>query len=90
MADPSPKSCRPRGLLVAQDIELTRARAEARVVASAHCVRRDCTMDVDDCGRCPHFVRIDTHEAGYVLVCRSPEADEHERDGNGGSFGEPS
>ena len=91
MADTLPKSSRPRGRhLVGQDIELTRASPEARVIASAHCVRRDCKMDVEDCAGCPHFVRIDTHEAGYVLVCRSADADEHVGDGNGWTFGDPS
>ena len=89
MADTPSKSSRPRGRhLVGQDIQLTRADPEARVVASAHCVRRGCTMDVEDCAGCPHFVRIDTHEAGYVLVCRSADADEHVDDGNGWTFGE--
>jgi hypothetical protein len=45
-------------------------------------------MDVEDCAGCPHFVRIDTHEAGYVLVCRTEEADEV-HDGQGWTFGEP-
>lgn len=89
MADAPPKSSRPHGRhLVGQDIQLTRASAEGRVVASAHCVRRGCTMDVEDCAGCPHFVRIDTHEAGYVLVCRTEEADEV-HDGQGWTFGEP-
>jgi hypothetical protein len=92
MAEPPPTSSRPPGWhLVGQDIQLTRAKVqgEIRVIASAHCVRKDSTMDVEDCAGCPHFVRIDTHEAGYVLVCRSAEADEHADDGHGASFGEP-
>lgn len=55
--------------LVQQDIHLERDAATQRVVASVECARKTCVTDVEHCARCPHFVRIDTHEAGYVLLC---------------------
>jgi hypothetical protein len=63
---------------VQQDIQLTReSRGEAtRVVARVECARRDCNMEVEGCARCAHFVRIETHEAGYVLLCREDEEPE--------------
>jgi hypothetical protein len=30
----------------------------------------DCDLLVEQCGRCRRFARIETHEAGYVLLCR--------------------
>lgn len=76
--DSSTKPTPPWGpRLVEQDIQLTREpRAGAlRVIARVECVRRGCGMEVEDCGRCAHFVRIETHEAGYVLLCRADHED---------------
>jgi hypothetical protein len=61
--------------LVQQDIHLARDAETQRVVASVVCARKACVTDVDSCGRCPHFVRIDTHEAGYVLLCTTTPGD---------------
>lgn len=61
--------------LIEQDIHVRRlpAAAGARVVAEVQCARRGCTMDVEQCARCPHFVRIETHEAGYLMLCSADE-----------------
>lgn len=57
--------------LVLQDILLQREPQSGRVVASAVCARKGCSVNVEDCAHCAHFARIDSHEAGYVLVCRT-------------------
>ncbi|HEX6240740.1 MAG TPA: hypothetical protein VFZ61_07600 [Polyangiales bacterium] len=67
---PSDKSSPPPSL-VQQDIHLERERGSGRVVATAVCARKGCAVNVEDCAHCAHFARIDTHEAGYVLICRS-------------------
>lgn len=76
---PPPKSGRTH--LVQQDIRVARADPtdpSARVVASVHCARRDCVLDVENCAACPQFARIEVHEAGYILVCREEEAPRHD------------
>lgn len=70
---PQSRMIRPHGRLVPHEIRLAREPDEAggsRVLATVHCERRQCTMDVDDCARCERFVRIDVHEAGYLMMCR--------------------
>lgn len=61
----------PSPSLVLQDIRLQREPGSDRVEATAVCARKNCRVNVEDCARCAHFARIDTHEAGYVLVCRA-------------------
>jgi hypothetical protein len=59
--------------LVEQDIELAEVESEQGgrcVTASVTCARRGSVMNVEDCAQCPYFARIETHEAGYVLLCR--------------------
>jgi hypothetical protein len=75
---PSDKSSKPP-LLIQQDIELQRERDSGRVIASAVCARKGCSVNVEDCARCAHFARIDTHEAGYVLVCRTEASQQEQR-----------
>ena len=67
---PSDKSSQSPSLVL-QDIQLQRAPDTGRVVATAVCARKGCSVNVEDCARCAHFARIDTHEAGYVLMCRA-------------------
>ena len=45
------------------------------------CERREQNLDVDVCRSCERFARIDLHETGYVMLCRSEdeEIDEGER-----------
>ena len=81
MDETSPKPASPRGLvLVEQDICLRRVpdTAGSGVVAEVECARRGCTVHVEQCARCPHFVRIETHEAGYLLLCRGHEQPAHD------------
>lgn len=73
MKERSPNEPAPGSLhLVAQDIHLRRAPSASgsHVIAEVECTRRRCTMDVEQCAGCPHFVRIETHEAGYLLLCQ--------------------
>lgn len=64
----------PSSSLVQHDIHLARdAATPSKVVASVMCERRGCEMRVEVCARCPRFARIETHEAGYVLLCRAHE-----------------
>lgn len=60
-------------LLVQQDICLAREEADGsvHVVATVACARRGLDVAVEECAHCPHFARIETHEAGYVMLCRT-------------------
>jgi hypothetical protein len=58
-------------LLVQQDIKIERERDSGRVVASAVCRRKGCSVNVEDCAQCAYFARIDVHEAGYVMLCQT-------------------
>jgi hypothetical protein len=74
-----PRSPRPSSRLVPHEIQLTRKPSESGtspVVATIHCERRDCTLNVETCGYCERFARIETHEAGYVMLCRSKDEEE--------------
>jgi hypothetical protein len=68
--------------LVQQDIQLSRESCDGvtRVVARVECARRGCTMEVEQCAGCSHFVRIETHEAGYLLLCRIGEEGEQKNE----------
>lgn len=81
MDDITPKPPPPaRARLVQQDILLSREARDGttRVVARVECARRDCVVEVEYCARCPHFARIETHEAGYLMLCRAADQDEHD------------
>lgn len=71
---PAHPRCR-RPLLVQQDIQLSRHGdgAAAPVVATVECARRNCTVEVEACAQCAYFARIETHEAGYILLCRGDD-----------------
>ena len=69
-----PNSSRPALRLVQHDIHLSRERSESdrsQVVARVTCERRGCEVLVEQCAHCERFARIETHEAGYVLLCRA-------------------
>jgi hypothetical protein len=67
---------------VQQDIQLSRESRDGvtRVVARVECARRGCTMEVEQCAGCSHFARIETHEAGYLLLCQTGEEGEQTED----------
>jgi hypothetical protein len=69
-----PRKTWPSSHLVEHDIRLTREQSSDReppkVVARVRCERMDCDVLVEQCARCPRFARIETHEAGYILLCR--------------------
>ena len=63
--------------LVAHDITFERQGLElpAEVVATIECERTGCTLRVEVCRRCERFARIEPHEAGYTMLCRSTDED---------------
>lgn len=64
----------PASSLVQHDIHLARDPSRgSSVVASVECERFGCKVLVEACARCTRFARIETHEAGYVLLCRPRE-----------------
>ena len=79
----------PHSRLVPHDITLVRVETEqgrSEVHATIECERRGCTLRVETCAQCERFARVEPHEAGYVMLCRStdsyvpcePDADEPE------------
>jgi hypothetical protein len=66
----------PHSRLVAHEIRFERPSSEhgpSSVIATVRCERRNCRMTLDQCRACPRFARIDVHEAGYVMLCRSTD-----------------
>lgn len=60
------------------DVHFGRQTAEdgsSKVVATVACERRQCTVSVDVCSECERFARIEVHEAGYTMLCRSTDLD---------------
>jgi hypothetical protein len=81
MTTQPPRCARPSSHLVPHEIRLTRKRSEvgtSTVVATVHCERRESTLNVETCGYCERFARIDMHEAGYVMLCRSEDEEPDE------------
>ncbi|MFM2418578.1 MAG: hypothetical protein RL385_3301, partial [Pseudomonadota bacterium] len=61
-----------QGLPIVHDVRLRREQrcdGSSRVIAEIDCERKGEPMSVEDCANCARFVRIDTHEAGYVVLC---------------------
>jgi hypothetical protein len=48
----------------------------AAVVATVYCERRNVNCEVEHCGYCERFARIEVHEAGYTMLCRSADEEE--------------
>ena len=70
------KKIRPSSRLVVHDIEFERTRepdGSEKVRACIACERRKCKLDVDECRACERLARIDSHEAGFVVLCRSED-----------------
>ena len=83
MTTPPPRRSRPSSKLVPHDIHIVRKGVGA-TKATVYCERRDCRLDVNECRSCERFARIDVHEAGYEMLCRScdePVEDDGEGDG---------
>ncbi len=69
---------RPHPRLVPHDLAITRtasALGRGKVVAAIYCERVGAEVSVDVCRLCQRFARIEPHEAGYVLLCRSCDED---------------
>jgi hypothetical protein len=43
------------------------------MLATIECERRKCRLPIDECRACERFARIEAHEAGYVMLCRSQD-----------------
>lgn len=72
---PAPRS-RPSSTLVPHDIRFVQAptcSGRARVRAQVHCEHQHDNIDVETCRARERFVRVDVHEAGYVMLCRSAD-----------------
>lgn len=68
----------PHSRLVPHDIRIARVTSEdgaSEVAATIECERRACTLRVETCARCERFARIEPHEAGYVMLCRSTDSE---------------
>jgi hypothetical protein len=62
--------------LIGHDVRFERKRSASGallVIATIDCERQGCRIPVDVCRECPRFARIDVHEAGYVMLCRSAD-----------------
>jgi hypothetical protein len=72
----SKKLVRPGSRLVVHDIHVDTVRladGSEKVCAYVDCQRRKSKLKVDECRSCERLVRIDSHEAGYVIVCRAED-----------------
>ena len=75
-SQPKRRRVRPGWRLVPHDVTFESppsAASRTAPVASVHCERHDCACRVEDCSYCERFARIDVHEAGYTLLCRSQD-----------------
>jgi hypothetical protein len=80
---------RPSRRLVVHDIRLERqvhGDGSAEVKALVQCEQAACEVVANGCAHCKRFVRIESHEAGYVLLCHAE--DEPCSAGPGGSEAE--
>ena len=76
------KSTRPSPRLVLHDVqfEVTRqANGRDKLCAYVQCERRKCKQNIDVCRGCERLARIESHEAGYVVLCHA-EDETFERD----------
>jgi hypothetical protein len=72
----SRKLVRPGARLVVHDIHMetvSQADGTEKLCAYVQCQRRKSKLNVDACRSCERLVRIDSHEAGYVVLCRSED-----------------
>ena len=70
---------RPSTQLIEHDVRLGLKEVSpgvTAVVATVHCERRNITCEVEHCCYCERFARIEVHEAGYTMLCRSADEEE--------------
>jgi len=67
----------PHSRLVPHEIRLVRVEDPAgrTVAATIECERKACTLRIETCVRCERFARIEPHEAGYTMLCRSTDSE---------------
>jgi hypothetical protein len=51
-----------------------REAGTSEVKARVYCERQQRDVLVEACAQCERFARIDVHEAGYTLLCRSTDS----------------
>ena len=76
MTGTPPKKTRPSTRLVLHDIRVERCEqpdGSTKLCALVDCERRKRRLDVDECRACERLTRIDVHEAGFVVLCRSED-----------------
>lgn len=67
---------RPSSRLVPHEIRVASRPLEqegAELVATIYCERQDVTLEVERCKYCERFERIEVHEGGYTMLCRSTD-----------------
>ncbi len=72
----------PHSRLVPHEIRIARvddAGTTPEVVATVECERKACRLRIEMCVRCERFARIEPHEAGYTMLCRSTDSAPPER-----------
>ena len=72
----STRATRPSARLVVHDVRLVRERmadGSEQVKALVECEQQGCEIRANECARCSRFVRIEPHEAGYVLLCHAKD-----------------
>jgi hypothetical protein len=76
MTLPPHKKTRPSTRLVVHDIqiELTpQPDSPNKLSAYVDCEHHQRRLSVDECRACDRLDRIDSHEAGFVVLCRSSD-----------------
>jgi hypothetical protein len=69
---------RPSSRLVAHEIRVASRPLEqvgAELIATIYCERQRRTLEVDSCAYCERFARIEVHEGGFAMLCRSTDED---------------
>lgn len=70
---PDPK-LRPHWRLVVHDIRLALRSRSPQVIATVECEIWGRTVSVERvCTSCARFARVEPHEAGYLVLCRSAD-----------------
>lgn len=81
MSGEKPRLVRPSARLIEHDVRIRLQLVSpgvAEVIATVECERRGCTLDVERCAYCERFARIEVHEGGYTMLCRSADLSDDE------------